>query len=77
MIKVAVESYRPQKSIFHTNVPRDPMTSVHLLLVFVCLMSALSIAILFAETGNTRFPVAAQTTSIDRYQSQVSYGKSE
>lgn len=67
-----------EKSIFHTSEPRDTKIKVHLMLVFSCFVSALAIAIWFAEGGTRNFPVAAQKTMVFEEQNQWSdYGKSE
>jgi hypothetical protein len=53
----------PEKiSIFHTNRPRDPKTRMHLWLIFLSFVSALTIAIIFTEYKNKGFPLAAQRT---------------
>jgi hypothetical protein len=50
MTKKQLNDSKPKRSIFHTNEPRNPMTRVHLLLVFISLMSSMAIAIVLAET---------------------------
>lgn len=54
-----------EKSIFHTRELRDTTTNVHLLLVLFCFISSLGVAIWFAESKNSNFPVAAQAMRMD------------
>lgn len=51
-MEIETNSYRPPRSIFHTHEPRDTMARVHVLVLFFCLMTALSIAIIYAETNS-------------------------
>lgn len=71
-------AFLEEKSIFHTSEPRDSKTKVHLILVFLCLVSSLGVAIVFAETGGLSLPVAANRTLLKEANNQWShYGKSE
>jgi len=59
--------YVHERSIFHTQEPRDTKTKVHLVLVLLCFATSFVIAIIFAETGGRPLKEA-------HYQR---YGKSE
>lgn len=48
-----------EKSIFHTRQIRDTKTNVHLVLVFLCFISSLGVAALFAKKP-THFPTAKE-----------------
>jgi hypothetical protein len=52
-----------ERSIFQTNEPRAIKITVHLFLVFFSFLSALVIAIIFAETQTKNPALAEQRTS--------------
>jgi hypothetical protein len=71
-------AFAQEKSIFHTNEPRDTRTKVHLLLLFSFFICALTIAIVFAEGKISNLPMAAQKPQPNKEQDRrLVYGKSE
>jgi hypothetical protein len=50
MSQVPLRRNKPDRSIFHTKELRSPATRIQLTLVFLCLMSGMTIAMVFAQS---------------------------